>query len=576
MTNQNNAAQAAQDLAHEIWAAAQTPPDDTIDAAVARIVAVLSRLRAPVAHQDERAAFDHWFDTAQGNAGPWSAWQARAALASAPVPNQDKAIDEALKERDDREEIIDKLLDRVLGADRAEWSSAYDYSDALIEVEDYMHGLRVKLQDIAPVAGEETDDCAIVGRITVKGKGRSSVDLDASHADLPIGEYLIFATSESAPKQRMGWTNDQMIRFASMVLFKGVSADSIEQLLTKFRELEAVRGHTAPQASEAGVRNAALEALQAAQQFIRNGVELGYIRMPDADVPDPAHRTPGLIDAAIRALKQPQADKDGAEPHLPDGSYFPDVSPEGPWFDSDDVRAAVLADRQQRARDTVGAAPAERAEFETWAEGAGLIVKSHGLMSINHKCDAAWEAWKARAVLASAPVAGEAQQPVAVVRDNPEDYGTVIDALVALPVGTQLFAAPQPSSVAGEAQLLAVAWRINAAEARAYGKVATAATLEECARELESLDAAPSARADAEITSYALVGGTRVERVAQPDGTYLWAVRRNGRCLGLDGHWSYEPLPSSRTTQWLALHRFPTAQAAIAAQEGHNKGQDHG
>ena len=53
---------------------------------------------------------------------------------------------------------------------------------------------------------------------------------------------------------------------------------------------------------------------------------------------------------------------------------------------------------------------------------------------------------------ASAPVAGEAQQPVAVVRDNPEDYGTVIDALVALPVGTQLFAAPQPSSVAGEAQ----------------------------------------------------------------------------------------------------------------------------
>ncbi|WP_191578611.1 hypothetical protein [Achromobacter insolitus] len=47
--------------------------------------------------------------------------------------------------------------------------------------------------------------------------------------------------------------------------------------------------------------------------------------------------------------------------------------------------------------------------------------------------------------------------------------------------------------VAGDAQLLAMVWRINAAEARAYGKVATAATLEECARELESLDAAPQA-----------------------------------------------------------------------------------
>lgn len=85
-----------------------------------------------------------------------------------------------------------------------------------------------------------------------------------------------------------------------------------------------------------------------------------------------------------------------------------------------------------------------------------------------------WKAWdEARAALASAPapqpewiddphdieqgmmrnpkyvppVAGEAQQAVAVVRDNPEEYGTLIDALVALPVGTQLFAAPQASAM---------------------------------------------------------------------------------------------------------------------------------
>lgn len=69
----------------------------------------------------------------------------------------------------------------------------------------------------------------------------------------------------------------------------------------------------APQASAEDVRNAALEALEAAQRFIRNGIELGYIRMPDADTPDPAHRTPDLIDAAIRALKQPQADKGGGQ-----------------------------------------------------------------------------------------------------------------------------------------------------------------------------------------------------------------------------------------------------------------------
>ena len=46
----------------------------------------------------------------------------------------------------------------------------------------------------------------------------------------------------------------------------------------------------------------AIDALTCAQQFIRNGVELGYIRMPDADCPDPAHETPGAIRAALAAL----------------------------------------------------------------------------------------------------------------------------------------------------------------------------------------------------------------------------------------------------------------------------------
>ncbi|WP_026383439.1 hypothetical protein [Achromobacter xylosoxidans] len=73
----------------------------------------------------------------------------------------------------------------------------------------------------------------------------------------------------------------------------------------------------APQASEA-VRTHVLAALESAQRFIRNGIEFGYIRMPDADTPDPAHRTPGLIDAAIRSLKS-QADKDGGQQRAGDG-----------------------------------------------------------------------------------------------------------------------------------------------------------------------------------------------------------------------------------------------------------------
>ena len=41
------------------------------------------------------------------------------------------------------------------------------------------------------------------------------------------------------------------------------------------------------------------EALKRAEQFITNGIELGYIRMPDKDCPDPAHETPDIIKAAL-------------------------------------------------------------------------------------------------------------------------------------------------------------------------------------------------------------------------------------------------------------------------------------
>ena len=41
------------------------------------------------------------------------------------------------------------------------------------------------------------------------------------------------------------------------------------------------------------------EALLKARQFIVNGIELGFIRMPDPSTPDPAHQTLPAIDAAL-------------------------------------------------------------------------------------------------------------------------------------------------------------------------------------------------------------------------------------------------------------------------------------
>lgn len=50
------------------------------------------------------------------------------------------------------------------------------------------------------------------------------------------------------------------------------------------------------------------EALERADSFITNGIELGFIRMPDASTPDPAHETPGLIRAVLANFTVPQVD----------------------------------------------------------------------------------------------------------------------------------------------------------------------------------------------------------------------------------------------------------------------------
>lgn len=54
-----------------------------------------------------------------------------------------------------------------------------------------------------------------------------------------------------------------------------------------------------------------VEALKAASVFIRNGIELGFVRMPDKDTPDPAHLVPGMLEAAIaKAERGKEADHD--------------------------------------------------------------------------------------------------------------------------------------------------------------------------------------------------------------------------------------------------------------------------
>jgi hypothetical protein len=46
-----------------------------------------------------------------------------------------------------------------------------------------------------------------------------------------------------------------------------------------------------------------LDALEAAKQFIQNGIQYGYINMPDKDCGDSALETPAKIEAAIQKAR---------------------------------------------------------------------------------------------------------------------------------------------------------------------------------------------------------------------------------------------------------------------------------
>lgn len=70
-------------------------------------------------------------------------------------------------------------------------------------------------------------------------------------------------------------------------------------------DAKAIEALLSERASLAERLEEAEKALEKAAQFITNGVELGFIRMPDADTPDPAHETLPAIRKALTTIKEP-------------------------------------------------------------------------------------------------------------------------------------------------------------------------------------------------------------------------------------------------------------------------------
>lgn len=153
--------------------------------------------------------------------------------------------------------------------------------------------------------------------------------------------------------------------------------------------------------------------LRLARQFVINGVDLGYIQMPDADTPDPAHDLVPKIDAALCAGAEPTDEcahsyangvgcpecgmEFGAEPTAPECKYCGDTGQimVGRSGDASDGNAPVL----EPCEDCERGAPVERderAEFEM----AYQVAVDHGWSNVK---SLARQLWDARAALERKP-----------------------------------------------------------------------------------------------------------------------------------------------------------------------------
>ena len=121
----------------------------------------------------------------------------RASHGQAPAgARYEKELEDALRERDEADDCIDTLLDEVLGANRAEWSSAYGRADALEDVRERITALHKPAVERAwkqfEAATKQPGD--VVAYLDVGAGGY--LDLDAALSDeamqqLPKGRHAL-------------------------------------------------------------------------------------------------------------------------------------------------------------------------------------------------------------------------------------------------------------------------------------------------------------------------------------------------------------------------------------------------
>jgi hypothetical protein len=156
------------------------------------------------------------------------------------------------------------------------------------------------IQEEVLVTGIDTEYCETIGWFSSDGGGLA----DARKARA-LNRYYDRYGKEPADWVRTGYeyvwryTGRSYLTKAAAAAFVGDSKKHRVYVDSAYRnrELKEIRRLLS------GPLAACVQALQQADKFITNGIDLGYIRMPDADCPDPAHATPGAIKTALALLE---------------------------------------------------------------------------------------------------------------------------------------------------------------------------------------------------------------------------------------------------------------------------------
>jgi hypothetical protein len=197
---------------------------------------------------------------------------------------------------------------------------------------------------------------------------------------------------------------------------------------------------------------------------------------------------------------------------------------------------------------------------------------------------------KARAVIAFAESALAAEPPApaepdtdavltlaAIIREvdgnNSLGAAALAEAILAHPNAASVFQPPAPAPAAD-------------GEREEREELATFLTKEAVAMDywFESDTAKKVRRAAALLRQLPPEGLEAIQYWAGDDGAVIqrtlrapesWAIRAGIACMSTTGEWNIEPMPSDRTDEWLANHRWPSAAAAWAALQ-QARGQEVG